>query len=98
MFVPGLISTGWPLIHSFTTRGGAGSPIRPPQPILGAKPAIRTTIGNAYLIIMFISNEFIHDRRLAQVPKFCPPKQATDTNSQRQSVQWVGQRCLLALK
>src|ERR1039458_3327153 len=70
MFVPGLTSTGWPLIHSLTFSDGAGSPTKPPNPILGARPAIRTTIGNTYLII-FISNEFIHDRRLAQVPKFC---------------------------
>src|ERR1035437_11188041 len=73
MFVPGLTATGWPLIHSFTTKGGAGSPIRPPNPILGARHVIRTTRETAYFII--IPYEFIHARGLAQVPNFCPPKQ-----------------------
>src|ERR1035437_8333881 len=68
MFVPGLTATGWPLTHSFTTKGGAGSPIRPPNPVPGARTAIKTKNGSAYFII--IPYEFIHGRSLAQVPIF----------------------------
>src|ERR1035437_6350609 len=52
MFVPALKSTGLPLIHSMTVRGGAGSPSLSAKLETGAKQAIRPTSKTACLLII----------------------------------------------
>ena len=66
MFVPALTSTGLPLIHSLTASGAAGSPIWPPRPITGAKPAIRPQSQTAYFMI--ICDKFVPGWGREQVP------------------------------
>src|ERR1019366_6784583 len=94
MCLPSLTSTGLSLIHCLMVRGAAGSPTFAAKLETGARPAIRTTIGNTCFII--ISNEFIHDRRLAQAPKFrCRDTELTQDKCYRNDA--VGQASRLSL-